>query len=634
MNNLFIAQDEIRVLVIGNANAGKSSVINSVTKRQSLRTGNWHGVTVSTAKGQIIYKGKKIILTDTPGIFSLSSAQAEECITYSAIEQGDYDVILNVNDAGKLERNLYLTKQLLALGVPVVLAYNMADEQKSLAHFERLSKILKTDCITVSAKKKTNLNKILDAIIKEAEKLNGRKQSVNIAKAIETQEYEPERLYAEIDEYLKNIGYISPVPSLSKLDKILMHRVWGIPIFFALCALIIYLAFGLFGKYIGGALEYCLDNLRQKVIAKLNSQRANVATVSFVDDALFGGIGGMLQFVPQVMILFFALNWLEDSGYFARVAYVFEDFMQEVGLNGRSCYTLLMGLGCSASAVYTARTIDQTAVRLRTVLVMPFLPCSARMPVFAAVAAYFFPSSATLAVIGLYLGGLAAAILASKLLSVIYKKIEQTELFFLELPKNRMPSITKVLYVTAKNMGSFLLRVCSVILLVNCVVWFFSNFDTSFSYTGLLGDNMLKGISKNLLPLLRPIGINDWRACAALIAGFVAKESVISVINSLGGVGEILGTPMAAASFLVFVLLYVPCVATIAAICKELGNRWGVISAAMHLVVAYVTSIFIYFFITVSYLTNRATLAVILIIISMAFYYIVNIKEKSYKEFS
>jgi ferrous iron transport protein B len=278
----------------------------------------------------------------------------------------------------------------------------------------------------------------------------------------------------------------------------------------------------------------------------------------------------------------------------ARAAYVLDGILQKIGLNGKVAYTLLMGFGCSASAIFTAKSIEQPSIRLKTVMITPFMSCSARMPVFLAIASIFFPKFTYLIITALYFGGIVVACL----LALVFNKFLKINLaendFFIELPPYRFPSIVRVLKNVWQEIKYFFIRICTVLFLVNIIVWILASFDWTFSYVGLSGDSILKSISLLLLPLFLPIGITKWQAVSALLSGFVAKETVISVITTLGGINEVLPTSMQALPFLVFVLLYTPCVATIAAIYKELGKKWALISFLIHTAVSYVVSMLVY----------------------------------------
>ncbi|HEY8444313.1 MAG TPA: ferrous iron transporter B [Clostridia bacterium] len=581
---------EINALMIGNANTGKTTIFNELTK-SDFHTGNWYGVTVSGVKKEFKHKDNIIILEDLPGIYSLKLAGAEERVTLERLKRGA-DVVLNICEVKSLARNLYLTLQLKAIGVNMIVAVNMADEQKDFTiDFDLLSKKLQVPVIPISAKKKINLETLCDEIIKSAAK--PKNLAPDIEKALS--DLDAQSVYAYIDSLMPKIKkQQKPASELSKADKIILNKFLCLPIFILIMGAVFFLTFELAGRYFSDVLGLGIEKLQKAVSVGLAKAGASEGFNNLICEAVLGGAGSVIEFLPQITFLFLGLAILEDSGYMARAAYVLDGALQKLGLNGRAAYTLLMGFGCSATAVFTAKSIEQPSVRLKTVMITPFMSCSARMPVFLAIAGAFFARNSYLAVTALYLGGIAAACVWALILNKFLKIDIKENDFFVELPPYRLPSFRRVIKVVGKEIKNFFIRVCTILFLVNMIVWVLGSFNWRFGYVGLAGDSILKDISQFLLPAFRPIGITKWQAVSALIFGLVAKETVISTIATLGGISFVLPSWRQAVPFLVFVLLYSPCVATIAAISKELGRKWAAISFFIHLFTAYIISMLVF----------------------------------------
>lgn len=581
----------IKVLMIGNANTGKSTIFNELTK-SNRHTGNWYGVTVSGAQKAFIYKDQKIILEDLPGIYSLKMAGAEEQVTLNRLKSNDYDVVLNVCEARALSRNLYLSMQLRALGVNMIIAVNMADEQKDfIIDYNLMSQKLGVPVVSISAKKKTNLDVLCDMILSAGvyKKTSCKVQDIdNIIQILDTQ-----KTYEQIDELMSKIKSKKPLKKIDA-DKIILSPILSLPIFALIMTAVFFVTFELAGSFLSDILRQGLEVLSKRIETGLVKTGATIGFRKLVCEAILGGAASVIEFLPQIAVLFLCLFILEDSGYMARAAYILDGAFQKIGLNGRAAYTLLMGFGCSASAVFTSKSIEQPSVRLKTVMITPFMSCSARMPVFLAIAGVFFKKNTYLVITSLYLGGIITACLVAILLNKILKIDVKENDFFVELPPYRFPSFKRVFKSVIQEVKNFFIRICTVLFLVNIIVWILASFNWTFRYVGLSGNSILKNISKFLLPIFYPLGITKWQAVSALLSGFVAKETVVSVITTLGGINAIFTSSSQAFSFLVFVLLYTPCVATIAAISRELGKKWAIISILMHTITAYIISMLVF----------------------------------------
>ena len=582
----------IKALMIGNANTGKTTLFNELTK-SNLHTGNWYGVTVAGEKKAFRFKGYEIILEDLPGIYSLKLAGAEEKITLNRLKRGGYDLVLNICEVKALARNLYLSLQLKALGVNMVVVVNMADEQKDFEiDFDLLSKTLQVPVVSISAKKRINLDVLCEQIIKSY-KTSTQKPIQDIEKKL--QDLNALQAYSYIDNLMRSVKKQKTTKNdLSKADKIILNKFLCLPIFALIMGAMFFVTFELAGSRFSYILGQWITKLESVISTGLKKAGVSVGFNKLVSEAILGGAGSVIEFLPQITLLFFCLAILEDSGYMARAAYVLDGALQKIGLNGRAAYTLLMGFGCSATAVFTAKSIEQPSVRLKTVMITPFISCSARMPVFLAISGAFFSKFSYLIVTGLYLGGIIAACVWALILNKFLKIDIKENDFFIELPPYRLPSLKRALKLALQEIKNFFIRVCTVLFLVNIVVWVLGSFDWRLRYVGLAGDSILKSVSQILLPLFLPIGVTKWQAVSALICGLVAKETVVSAIATLGGISQILPTWTQALPFLTFVLLYSPCVATIAAIRKELGKKWALISFLMHLVCAYLMSMIVF----------------------------------------
>lgn len=622
----------IKVLMIGNANTGKSTLFNALTK-SNRHTGNWYGVTVSGEQKAFLYKGQHIILEDLPGIYSLKIVGAEEQVTLDRLKNNDYDVVLNICEARALSRNLYLSMQLKAVGCNMIVAVNMADEQKDFKiDYDLMSQKLGVSVVSISAKNKINLDGLCEKILCSGDNKNFYQKSKDIDSVI--QNIDTQKTYEHIDKLISQIKIQKKSNKTNKADKIILNPILCLPIFALIMASVFFITFELCGSFFSNILGKGLGSLSKRVEAGLVKTGATIGFRKLVCEAILGGAGSVIEFLPQIAVLFLCLSVLEDSGYMARAAYVLDGVLQKIGLNGRVAYTLLMGFGCSASAVFTAKSIEQPSIRLKTVLITPFMSCSARMPVFLAIAGVFFPRHTYLIITSLYLGGIITACLLAVILNKILRINVKENDFFIELPPYRLPSIKRVLKSVLQEVKYFFIRICTVLFLVNIAVWILGSFDWTLGYVGLQGDSILKTISELILPLFLPIGITKWQAISALLSGLVAKETVVSVITTLGGINQVLPSSSQALTFLVFVLLYTPCVATITATYKELGKKWALISFLIHSVTAYVISMLV-FGLTILFTIlplNAIIIPLCLIIILTIIYLVFQFKDLKIKQ--
>ncbi len=655
----------INVNLVGNPNTGKTTLFNSLTGAHE-HVGNWHGVTVEEKARIYKYNGQEIRIVDLPGIYSLTALSYEEKVAVDYILSHKDTIVVNICDASNLQRNLYLTLGLMELGVPIVLAVNQIDKRKNCKiDFKKLEELLNIKVVYLNAGDKKEVRKLNDAIIELNSKLKNNyivKYNINyfdkikknnekfnkLDKIIDKNIVKNEDLlfykikileddenvkslfniknnfdcveevaicrYSKIEEIIKScVSASGKVYGQSKLDSIFLNRFLALPIFLLLLAGCFYLTFFSIGSYLSDGLDYLL----QKFIASplINLLSHNFGSESFVvslfQEAIIGGVGSILTFLPQVALLFFFLSLLEDSGYLSRVAFVFEDVLGKVGLSGKSVYTLLMGFGCSTTAVLTARNMEDKNSKIKTGLLTPYMSCSAKFPIYAVLGGAFFGANNIFVIIGLYLLGVVIAVALSYVLEkTVLKSKEQS--FILEFPPYRMMSFKRTFEMLWLNVKLFITRVGTLILAMNIVVWVLSNFTFTLKFVGVgEGVSILETIGKILSPMFIPLGFNSWGLASALIAGLVAKEIIVSSIAMFNGVEEasiesiqssiVLSTsavyfssPSSVISFLVFCLLYFPCIATTSVLLKEIGKKWTFIGILIEFLIAYLTAFFIY----------------------------------------
>ena len=640
---------EIRVGFAGNPNCGKTTLFNAYTGA-NLKVANWPGVTVEKKEGETEYKGRKMRLIDLPGIYSLTSYSMEEKVSRKVILGDDVDIIVDVVDASALERNLYLTLQLLELGKPVVVALNMMDivEERGMEiDLHRLPELLgNIPVVPVSARKRTGLDVLLHAVEHHYEeqtsdpvveyspeieekirKISGRIQkqypeSKNLRwhsiKILENDEqiieeqpvdisdiadknYEKQIInekYSYIEEIIEEcVFYKGNRQSMTeKADRVLTHPVAGVPVFLCIMALVFFLTFTV-GDAIKGWFEIGLDWAFGAARTALTALGASGWVCSLVVDGIMSGVGGILTFLPNIFILFLALAFLEDSGYMARVAYVMDGIMGKVGLSGKAFLPMVLGFGCTVPAVMATRTLENEEDRKKTILLTPFMSCSAKLPIYSLFAYAFFGTYGALVMIGLYIFGIIAGIVFSLILKHTGFKGNPVP-FVLELPNYRMPSSKSVGQLIWEKTKDFVTRAFTIIFVASIVIWFLQSFDSRLNPVADSADSMLAALASLISPIFRPLGFGDWRISTALITGFMAKESVVATLSVL--LGDSLGalssffTPFTALVFLVFTLLYTPCVAAIATVRRELGRRWALGVVILQCVVAWVAAFLVH----------------------------------------
>ena len=628
----------------GNQNCGKTTLFNQLTG-SNQHVGNFPGVTVDQKSGQV--RGQKdCTVVDLPGIYSLRPYTAEEIVTRNFILNQKPDCIINIVDATNLERNLYLTLQLLTLQTPTVLALNMMDEltgNGGSVDTTLLSELLGVPVVPICAANGEGVEELIEIAVRAARLrqkpsvydfcpkgpvhrcihavchvIEDHAQAAGIAvrfaatKLIEGDEAIADELQLDPNEleliehsvvqmeqergldrnaaladmrysFIENAvaqAVVKPHESReharsSKLDRVLTGKYTAIPVFLGVMLLIFYLTFNVIGKFLSDLLALGIDSLTGVVDRALTAYGLNPVAHSLIIDGIFKGVGGVLSFLPVIVTLFFFLSILEDTGYMARVAFVMDKLLRKIGLSGKSIVPMLIGFGCTVPAVMATRTLSSERDRNMTILLTPFMSCSAKTPISGFFSAAFFPEHAALVMIGLYLFGILMGVLCALVLDRTAFRGRPVP-FVMELPNYRFPSAKSVALLLWEKANDFLQRAFSVIFLATVAIWFLQSFDARLNVVSADSESLLAMIGQLLAPLFRPLGFADWRCTTALISGFIAKESVVSTLQILLGgaaVTTLLSTK-AALSFLVFTLLYTPCVAAIAAIRREVGSAW------------------------------------------------------------
>ena len=634
----------------GNQNCGKTTLFNQLTG-SNQHVGNFPGVTVDQKIGQV--RGQKgCSVVDLPGIYSLRPYTAEEIVTRDFILNQKPDGIINIVDATNLERNLYLTIQLLTLRVPTVLALNMMDEltgNGGSIDVQKMAQTLGVPVVPICAATADGVSELIDEAVRVAEgkilpqvydfcepgpvhrcihavchQIEDHAQAVGIntrfaatwliegdsgiEDALKLDQNEKELIehsvlqmeqergldrnaaladmrYSFIEKLVRE-AVVKPRESRQhrrsvQADKILTGKYTAIPIFIGVMFLIFFLTFHVIGAFLSDLLALGIDKLTALTDAALTAYGLNPVVQSLIIDGIFEGVGSVLSFLPVIVTLFFFLSILEDTGYMARVAFVMDKLLRRIGLSGKSIVPMLIGFGCTVPAVMATRTLPSERDRTMTILLTPFMSCSAKIPIYGFFSAAFFPQHAALVMIALYVFGIIMGILAALVLEKTAFRGRPVP-FVMELPNYRLPSVKSVALLLWEKAKDFLERAFTVIFLATIVIWFLQSFDARLNVVESSADSLLAMIGQFLAPVFAPLGFADWRCATALISGFIAKESVVSTLEILLGTSALsaLFTTKSAVSFLVFTLLYTPCVAAIAAIRREVGSpvRAGIIA--------------------------------------------------------
>lgn len=655
----------------GNQNSGKTTLFNQLTG-SNQHVGNFPGVTVDSKMGEIRgEKGNAVV--DLPGIYSIRPYTNEEIVTRRFILQEKPDGIINIVDATNIERNLYLTLQLLELHIPMVIALNMMDEVRGnggTINIRKMEEALGVPVVAISAAKNEGIEDLIGAIrevasrriypkvtdfcekgpvhrcihavchqVEDHAERIGMSPRFAATKIVEGDAEVIDRLALSANELdlmehsivemeqdsgmdrnaalaAMRYDFIEKICSQAvikcresrehvrsmKIDSVLTHKYFAIPAFVLIMVVVFYLTFGLIGSFLSDLLSLGIDVLSGVTEQALTDYGINPVVKSLVIDGIFTGVGSVLSFLPIIVILFFFLSILEDSGYMARIAFVMDRPLRKIGLSGKSFVSMLLGFGCSVPAVMSTRTLSSDRDKKMTIMLIPFISCSAKIPIYALFAAAFFERKGVLVMLALYTFGILVGLLCAMILKrTVFRGSSMP--FMMELPNYRFPSAKSVLLLMWDKAKDFVQRAFTIIFVATMLIWFLQTFDTRFNVVTDSGESLLAMIGKLIAPLFIPLGFGDWRAATALIGGFTAKEAVVSTLgvltgSSMSNLSETLGkifTPVSAVSFLVFTLLYTPCVAAVATIKRELGSTWKTLGVVcMQCGVAWIVSCVVY----------------------------------------
>ena len=654
----------------GNQNCGKTTLFNSLTGANQ-HVGNFPGVTVDQKVGSL--RGTSHQVVDLPGIYSIRPYTQEEVVAQQFLLEQKPDAIINIVDATNIERNLYLTLQLLTLQVPMVIALNMMDELRGNGgsiDVRKMSEALGAPVVPISAAKNEGIAELVETLLKTAQNkekpkildfcpdgpvhrcihavshiIEDHAQKLDISRRfcaskliegeadffdkLELSQNERELIEHSVIEMEHDSGldrnaaladmrynFIEKVCKSCvvkahesreylrsvAIDKVLTNRFFALPIFGVIMALIFYLTFYVIGEYLSNLLALGIDTLTVWVDDFLTAYGMNPVVHSLVIDGVFAGVGSVLSFLPLVVVLFFFLSILEDSGYMARIAFLMDKLLRRIGLSGRSFVPMLLGFGCSVPAIMATRTLSSQRDRKMTIMLTPYMSCSAKIPVYTVFAAAFFPGYELPVMLVLYFGGMLIGVLVALIMKHTMFRGNPVP-FVMELPNYRLPSLRSVVLLMWEKAKDFLERAFTVIFLVTVIIWFLQNFDMRLNVVSDSADSILAGIGRVIAPIFAPLGFGDWRMVTALVSGFSAKEAVVGTFGVVLGVGtnqlpvalHQLFTTLSAASFLAFTLLYTPCVAAVATIRRELDSTWKTVGVVlMQCVVAWVVALLVY----------------------------------------
>lgn len=658
--------EKLTFALVGNQNCGKTTLFNVLTG-SNQHIGNFPGVTVDRKDGVI--KGyPDTLITDLPGIYSMSPYSSEEIVTREFLLMDKPKGIINILDATNIERNLYLSMQLMELGIPMVIALNMMDEVRvngGSVRINAIEELLGVPVIPISAAKGEGIEELVSHAIhvaKYQEKpqisdfcskdsavhrcIHGIMSLISdhadkagyperfaaskvvegdslVLKHLELEQNEKEMIehiivqmeeecgmdrasaiadmrFAYIEDVCKNT-VVKPRESKErirsqKIDKLLTGKYTGIPMFIAIMGLVFYLTFNVIGEALSNVLDILITFVTNGVDNLLTAMNVNSVLHALIIDGIFNGVGSVLSFLPIIVTLFFFLSILEDSGYMARVAFIMDKLLRKLGLSGRSIVPMLIGFGCSVPGVMASRTLSSERDRRMTVLLTPFMSCSAKVPIYAFFSAAFFPHYAALVMIGMYFIGIIVGIIMAFIFKKTLFKGEPVP-FVMELPNYRMPGAKNVVHLLWEKAKDFLQKAFSIIFIATILIWFMQNFDIRLNVVADSRQSILAVLAGMITPLFKPLGFGDWRLVTAILTGVMAKESVVSTISILfGSTIEMVSVISAAGamSFLVFCLLYTPCVAAIASVKKELGGKWAAYVVVIQCVVAWIAALITY----------------------------------------
>lgn len=582
--------------LVGNQNCGKTTIFNKITNLKQ-HVGNFPGVTVEHVVGTVPnYKNCKIV--DLPGLYSLNTYTSEEKVTRDFLYKVKPDVIINVVDATNLQRNLYLTMQLKEIGIPMIIALNMLDEvekNKGKIEVQELSKRLQLPIVKLGTVTKEETEKLIYEAIQN-------KRFYNINNPNLRQQNKINEKYREIESICNNVVKMPRNMSKNnsyKIDKILTNKFLGLPIFFFIMYIIFNLTFNIIGNYFTELLNQGIEVVSNIIIYYFETHEYNLIIESLIIDGILNGIGSVISFLPIIVTLYFFLSILEDSGYMTRIAFIMDKPLSKIGLSGKSIVPILLGFGCSVPAILSIRTIQSKKERELSLTLVPFISCSAKIPIYAIFVSIFFKDNPAIAMTLIYAVGIIIGILLTALLGKKRKNDEGT--FIMELPNYRMPSIKNTWYLMWNKTKEFLIKSFSVIFIASLIIWFLKSFNQELVFVPE-GESMLAMIGQKISFIFKPLGFSDWKIVTSIIVGISAKEAILSTLSVLTNASSnmlpiIIGnmfTRSSAISFLAFILLYTPCIATIGIIKKEFGIKKAIKIVFNQFFIAYIISFLIY----------------------------------------
>ena len=665
-----LPKDEILTFaLVGNQNCGKTTLFNQLTG-SNQHVGNFPGVTVDRKEGMIKgYPDTRV--TDLPGVYSLSPYSSEEIVTRQFVFDEKPKGIINIVDATNIERNLYLTMQLMELDIPMVLALNMMDEVRENGgsiRINQLESMLGIPVIPISAIKNQGVDELIEHAVHVAryQERSGRQDfcdpedhggsvhrclhgimhliedhaenagipvrfaaakvaegDAEMEKSLHLEQNETEMIEHIVSQMEEERGIdraaaiadmrfdfiqricrqtvVKPAESKERIrsrriDAVLTGKYTAIPTFILIMGAVFFLTFNVIGAVLQNLLEKGIDYLTAQMDQLLTAWSVNPVLHSLVIDGIFKGVGSVLSFLPIIVVLFLFLSLLEDSGYMARVAFVMDKPLRKIGLSGRSIVPMLVGFGCTVPGIMASRTLPSERDRKMTILLTPFMSCSAKLPIYAFFATAFFPKYKALVMVGLYVVGILIGILVALIIRKTLFKGEAVP-FVMELPNYRMPALKNVLQLLWEKAKDFLQRAFTVIFVATIVIWFLQSFDLHFNLTADSQNSILAVVAGLIAPVFAPLGFGDWRISTALISGFMAKESVVSTLSVLTGSMDVIHkilTPASALSLLIFCLLYTPCVAAVSSVKRELGSKWALVVVVGQCVVAWIMAALVY----------------------------------------
>lgn len=665
-----LPKDEILTFaLVGNQNCGKTTLFNQLTG-SNQHVGNFPGVTVDRKEGMIKgYPDTRV--TDLPGVYSLSPYSSEEIVTRQFVFDEKPKGIINIVDATNIERNLYLTMQLMELDIPMVLALNMMDEVRENGGSIRINQLecmLGIPVIPISAIKNQGVDELIEHAVHVAryQERPGRQDfcdpedhggsvhrclhgimhliedhaenagipvrfaaakvaegDAEMEKSLHLEQNETEMIEHIVSQMEEERGIdraaaiadmrfdfiqricrqtvVKPAESKERIrsrriDAVLTGKYTAIPTFILIMGAVFFLTFNVIGAVLQNLLGKGIDYLTAQMDQLLTAWSVNTVLHSLVIDGIFKGVGSVLSFLPIIVVLFLFLSLLEDSGYMARVAFVMDKPLRKIGLSGRSIVPMLVGFGCTVPGIMASRTLPSERDRKMTILLTPFMSCSAKLPIYAFFAAAFFPKYKALVMVGLYVVGILIGILVALIIRKTLFKGEAVP-FVMELPNYRMPALKNVLQLLWEKAKDFLQRAFTVIFVATIVIWFLQSFDLHFNLTADSQNSILAVVAGLIAPVFAPLGFGDWRISTALISGFMAKESVVSTLSVLTGSMDVIHkilTPASALSLLIFCLLYTPCVAAVSSVKRELGSKWALVVVVGQCVVAWIMAALVY----------------------------------------